>query len=86
MRKEYDLRQGERGKFFGRVDTENSIIEDDDTLDVAFDIELLALESNLHRIRQLKSRLAELNASERERIARRLSTASEVLEEIALSR
>lgn len=29
MRKEYDLSEGERGKFYGRVDTKNPIIEDD---------------------------------------------------------
>ena len=30
MRKEYDLSKGERGKFFGKVDTANPVIEADE--------------------------------------------------------
>lgn len=33
MRKEYDFSKGERGKFYGKVDTRNSIIEIDDEVD-----------------------------------------------------
>jgi hypothetical protein len=29
MRKEYDFSKGERGKFYGKIDTRNPIIEDD---------------------------------------------------------
>ncbi len=33
MRKEYDFSKGERGKFYGKVDTKNPIIEiDEETL------------------------------------------------------
>ena len=32
MRKEYDFSKGERGKFYGKVDTENPIVEIDDEI------------------------------------------------------
>ena len=86
MREEYDLSDGERGKFFGKVDIENPIIDDDEALDEVFHDELLALESNLDRIRRLQPRLPELSAPTREKIAKRISNASEVLDEIALDR
>ena len=86
MRKEYDMSKGERGKFYGKVDTKNSIIEaNDETLDEVFEEELTFLESNLARIKNLKSRLPELDDTKREKISQRISNASEVLDEIALS-
>ncbi len=67
MRKEYDLSKGERGKFYGQVDTKNPIIEKDvETLDEIFE--------------------DELDISTREKIAERISNASEILDEIALSK
>ncbi len=85
MRKEYDLSKGERGKFAGKVDTANpAIIEDDETLDEIFEDELLVLESNLARIKHLRPRMSELDANSREKIAKRISNASEILDEIAL--
>ncbi len=87
MRKEYDFSKGERGKFYGKVDTKNPIIEtDDETLDEMFEDELAVLESNLARIKNLKPRLSELDNPTREKIAERISNASEVLDEIALSK
>ena len=86
MRKEYDFSKGERGKFYGKVDTKNPIIEDDENLDEIFEDELAFLESNLARIKNLKPRLSELDNLTREKIAERISTASEVLDEIALSK
>jgi len=86
MRKEYDFSKGERGKFYGKVDTKNPIIEtDNETLDEIFEDELAVLESNLARIKNLKSRLSELDSPTREKIAERISNASEILDEIALS-
>ena len=71
MRKEYDFSKGERGKFYGKVDTKNPIIETgDETLDEIFEDELSVLESNLARIENLKARLSELDAPTREKIAR----------------
>ncbi len=85
MRKEYDLSNGTRGKFYGKVDTKNPIIEnDDETLNEVFEDELDFLESNLARIKNLKSRLSELDDATREKISQRISNASEVLDEIAL--
>ena len=85
MRKEYDLSKGERGKFAGKVDTNNPvIIEDDEPLDEVFEDELIVLESNLDRIKRLRPRLSELDANAREKIAKRISNASEILDEIAL--
>ena len=87
MRKEYDLSKGERGKFYGKVDTVNHLVEaDDETLDEIFEDELLVLESNLDRIKNLRNRLSELEAPVREKITKRISIASEKLDEIALSR
>jgi hypothetical protein len=85
MRKEYDLSGGVRGKFFGKADTKNPLIEDDEPLKAAFESELQFLESNLGRIRTLRSRLSELDSSTREKVVKRISDASEALEEIALS-
>ena len=86
MRKEYDMSDGVRGKFYGKVDTKNPIVEaDDEILDEVFEEELAFLESNLARIRNLKSRLTELDDATREKISQRISDASEVLDEIALS-
>lgn len=87
MRKEYDLSQGERGKFYGKVDIENPIIEsEDETLDEIFEDELSVLESNLARIKTLKNRISELDTSIQEKITERITHASEVLDEIALNR
>jgi len=86
MRKEYDLSKGERGKFFGKVDTKNRIIEtEDETLDEIFEDELSVLESNLARIERLKTRLPELDETTRQKVSERISNASEVLDKIALS-
>lgn len=85
MREEYNMSKGERGKFYGKVDTKNPIIEtDDETLDEVFEEELAFLESNLARIKNLKLRLPELDDTTREKIAQRISDASEILDEIAL--
>ena len=85
MRKEYDMSKGERGKFYGKVDTKNPVIEaDDETLNEVFEEELAFLESNLARIKNLKPRLTELDDTTREKISQRISDASEILEEIAL--
>ena len=79
MRKEYDLSKGVRGKFYGKVDTKNPIVETgDEALDEIFDDELAVLESNLARIKNLKARLSELDAPTREKIARRITNASEI--------
>ena len=87
MRKEYDFSNGERGKFYRKVDTKNPFIEtDDETLDEIFEIELAVLETNLARIKNLKPRLSELDSPTREKIAERISNASEILDEIALSK
>jgi uncharacterized protein YicC (UPF0701 family) len=86
MRKEYDFSKGERGKFFGKVDTTNPIVEtEDETLDEIFEDELSVLESNLARIEQLKPRLPELDETTRRKVAKRISNASETLDKIALS-
>ncbi len=86
MRKDYDMSKGERGKFYGKVDTKNPIVEaDDENLDEVFEEELAFLESNLARIKNLKSRLTELDRTTREKISQRISNASEVLDKIALS-
>jgi hypothetical protein len=87
MRKEYDLSKGERGKFYGKVDIENPIIEsEDETLDEIFEGELTVLELNLARIKNLKARIAELDIPVQEKITERIANASEVLDEIALSK
>ena len=86
MRKEYDFSNGTRGKFYGKVNTTNPIIEaDDETLDEIFEDELVVLESNLARIEKLKSRIAELDKPTREKISQRISDAREILDKIALS-
>ena len=86
MRKDYDMSKGERGKFYGKVDTKNPIVEaDDENLDEVFEEELAFLESNLARIKNLKSRFTELDRTTREKISQRISNASEVLDKIALS-
>ncbi|MGC2238478.1 MAG: hypothetical protein WA584_20150 [Pyrinomonadaceae bacterium] len=86
MRKEYDFSKGERGKFYGKVDTQNPIIEtEDETLDEIFEDELSVLESNLARIEQLKIRLPELDETTRRKVSERISNASETLDKIALS-
>ena len=87
MRKEYDFSKGERGKFYGKVDTKNPLIENEnESLDEILEDELAVLESNLDRIKSLKTRFSELDNVSREKLAVRISNASEVLEEIALSR
>lgn len=87
MRKEYDFSKGERGKFFGKVDTKNPVIEvEDESLDEAFEDELNFLESNLARIERLKTRLTELDETTREKLAKRIVDASETLDKIALSK
>lgn len=60
MRKEYDFSKGERGKFFGKVDTSDVIIEEEETLDEVFSEELSVSETNLSRIGKLKTRFSEL--------------------------
>jgi hypothetical protein len=85
MRKEYDFSKGERGKFFGKVDTKNPLIEtEDETLDEIFEDELSVLESNLARIERLKTRLPELDEAARRTVSKRISNASEILDKIAL--
>lgn len=87
MRKEYDFSKAERGKFFGKVDTKNPIIEIDDApLNEVFADELDFLESNLTRIEKLKIRLPELDEQAREEVSKRISNASETLDKIALSK
>ena len=87
MRKEYDMSAGVRGKFFGKVDTSNPIIEpDDSSLDETIEDVLEMLESNLGRIGDLRPRLAELDDPTRERLSQRIQNASAKLDEIALSK
>lgn len=87
MRKEYDFSKGERGKFYGKVDTKNPLIEKDDiSLNEVFDEELAFLESNLEHIKQLQNRLPELDETSRKKISKRISNASEVLDKIAVSK
>jgi tRNA(Phe) wybutosine-synthesizing methylase Tyw3 len=85
MRKEYDLNKGERGKFFGKVDTSNvTVYADDEELDEVLEQELLVLENNLNRIDRLRPRLSELDDATRNRFEKRLSKARAKLDEIAL--
>ena len=85
MRKEYDLSKGERGKLFGKVDTANVVVEDDDAnIDEAIDSELYVLESNLDRIEHLKPRLPELDPKTRKSLAKRLADAKAKLDEMAI--
>ncbi len=87
MRKEYDFSRGERGKFFGKVDTANPIIEtEDEPLIEVFADELDFLESNLARIKRLKSRLTELDEPARKEVSARISNASQTLDKIAVSK
>ena len=86
MRDEYDLSGGEKGKFFGKVDTKNPVVIVDEDLGEAFDEELLVLESNLSRIKALRKRISELDSKQQETISARIVRASEELDEIALSR
>lgn len=87
MRKEYDFSKGERGKFYGKVDTKNPIIEtDDEPLSEVFNEELSFLESNLKRIKDLKDHLPELDETSQEKISKRISKASKVLDELAVSK
>jgi hypothetical protein len=86
IRKEYDFSKGERGKFYGKVDKKNSIIEaDNEIFDEVFVKELAFLESNLPRIENHKARLIKLDEPTREKILQRISNASQVLNEIDLS-
>jgi hypothetical protein len=85
MRKQYDLSKGERGKLFGKVDTSDVVIENDETsIDEAIDGELYVLESNLDRIEHLKPRLPELDAKSRRVLAKRLADAKAKLDEMAI--
>lgn len=85
-RKEYDFSRGERGKFFGKVDTQNPIIEqEDEPLSEVFEDELAVLESNLARIEKLKSRFAELDENMRETVSKRIANAGKTLDKLALS-
>gem|GEM_PF-2998392 len=87
MRKEYDMSGGVRGKFFGKVATSNPIVEPDDSpLDETIEDALEILESNLGRIGDLRTRLAELDAPTQERLSKRIQNASARLDEIALSK
>ena len=86
MRNEYDLSKGQRGRFYGKVDTKNPVVNEDETLDEAFAEELLALESSLKRIKKLRPRLTELDQKAQKRVSKRIADASNVLEEISLSR
>jgi hypothetical protein len=47
MRKEYDLSKGERGKFYGKVDTRNPIVDDDEAPDEPLDDESAVSESDI---------------------------------------
>jgi hypothetical protein len=47
MRKEYDLSKGERGKFYGKVDTRNPIIDDDEAPDEPRDGESAVSEDDI---------------------------------------
>jgi uncharacterized protein YicC (UPF0701 family) len=86
MRKEYDFSKGTRGKFYGKVDTKNPIIEEDETLPKIFDEELSFLESNLERIKKLQTRFPELAEAEKQKISKRITKVSESFEEIALAK
>lgn len=86
MRKEYDFSKGTRGKFYGKVDTKNPIIEEDETLPEMFEEELSFLESNLERIKKLQTRFPELAESEKQKISRRITKASKSFDEIALAK
>ncbi len=86
MPKEYDFSKGERGKFFGKVDTSDVTIEDNETLDVIFSEELAVLESNLSRIEKLKTRFSELDTKTQTEISKRISEAMHILDKIALKK
>ena len=87
MRKEYDFSKGERGKFFGKVDTKNPSIENEDVpLDEMLEDEVFFLESNLERIEKLKSRLPELDDETREKLLKRISEAGKTLDKIVLQK
>jgi len=85
MRKEYDLSKGNRGLLFGKVDTSNVTIHEDDTaIDEAIDSEFHILESNLFRIESLRPRLTELDSATRKALAKRLADAKAKLDEMAI--
>ncbi len=87
MRKKYDFSKGERGMFYGKVDTANQIIEtEEEPLDEILEDELTFLESNLARIKKLEPRLTELDENTREKLSKRISDAGETLDKIALSK
>ena len=87
MRQEYDFTKGERGKFFGKVDTKNPIVENETaSLDEIFEDEVMVLESNLARIEKLKSRLSELDGETRGKLLRRISEAGKTLDKIILQK
>ena len=87
MRKEYDFSKGTRGKFLGKVDTKNPVIENEnEPLDEVFKEELDFLDSNLARIEKLKSRLPELDAETREKLLKRISEAGKTLDKIVLQK
>lgn len=83
MRKEYDFSKGERGKFFGKVDTSDVIIEDNETLDAIISEELAVLEYNLSRIEKLKARFSELDLKTKTKISKRISEAMQTLDKIS---
>lgn len=85
MRKEYDLSKGERGKLFGKVDTANVVIDEDEaSIDEAMDSELHVLESNLDRMQHLRPRLSELDSATKQALAKRLADAKAKLDEMAI--
>lgn len=86
MRKEYDFSKGERGRFFGKVDTSEVILDEDETLDEVFSEELSVLEFNLSRIERLKTRFSELDAETQTEISKRISEAINTLDKIALKK
>jgi hypothetical protein len=86
MRKEYDLSGGKRGLFYGKVDTRNPVILEEEALDEVFEDELFVLESSLSRIKELQVRLSELDRKAQEKVSKRIVDASNALDEIAVPR
>ncbi len=87
MLKEYDFSKGVRGKFYGKVDTANPVVEiDGEPLDEVFEDELTVLESNLVRIQKLESRFAELDEHTRQEVSKRIFNAREVLDKLSISK
>lgn len=86
VKKEYDFSKGERGKFFGKVDTSEVISDKNETLDEIFSEELSFLEFNISRIEKLKIRFSELDAETQIEISKRISEAANTLDKLALKK